>query len=97
MVNNCVEEINHEEETNYAYEKQQEEEEEDCGEGMRIERSGDGNQIRVKLLKPSIDSHAHARHQYLHALPRASTRRRRLVSPYSAVITLKHIHFAAST
>ncbi|CAA7052103.1 unnamed protein product [Microthlaspi erraticum] len=54
MVNNRVEETNHEE-TNYdAYEKQQqeeeeqEEEEEDCGEGMRIERSGDGFVIRLK-------------------------------------------------
>ncbi|KFK36775.1 hypothetical protein AALP_AA4G168800 [Arabis alpina] len=48
MVNNCVEEINHGEETNYAYEEKQEEEEEDCGEGMRIERSGDGFVIRLK-------------------------------------------------
>ncbi|KAF2578395.1 hypothetical protein F2Q68_00001640 [Brassica cretica] len=58
MVNNHVEEITHEEtnydtyeeiyreETNYdAYETQQEEE---CGEGMRIERSGDGFVIRLK-------------------------------------------------
>ncbi|KAF3552187.1 hypothetical protein DY000_02002114 [Brassica cretica] len=45
MVNNHVEEITHEE-TNYdTYEKQQEEE---CGEGMRIERSGDGFVIRLK-------------------------------------------------
>ncbi|KFK23452.1 hypothetical protein AALP_AAs43429U000100, partial [Arabis alpina] len=46
MVNNCVEEINHEEETNFAYEEenlQKQEHEEDCGEGMRIERSGDGH------------------------------------------------------
>lgn len=43
MVNNHVEEVN-QEETNYdAYE-----EEEDCGEGMRIERSGDGFVIRLK-------------------------------------------------
>ncbi|KFK36773.1 hypothetical protein AALP_AA4G168600, partial [Arabis alpina] len=44
IVNNCAEEINHGEETNYAYEEkqQEEEEEEECGEGMRIERSGDG-------------------------------------------------------
>ncbi|KAL0844532.1 hypothetical protein Bca101_017778 [Brassica carinata] len=62
MVNNHVEEINHKktnydtyeeinrEETNCdAYEKHQEEEdEEDCGEGMRIERSGDGFVIRLK-------------------------------------------------
>ncbi|CAN6831718.1 unnamed protein product [Brassica oleracea] len=44
MVNNHVEEVN-QEETNYdAYE----EEEECCGEGMRIERSGDGFVIRLK-------------------------------------------------
>ncbi|CAL9236069.1 unnamed protein product [Arabidopsis halleri] len=49
MVNKCVEEINRGE-TNYAYEKEQEEleEEEDCGGGMRIERSGDGFVIRLK-------------------------------------------------
>ncbi|XP_056855195.1 uncharacterized protein LOC130507149 [Raphanus sativus] len=45
-VNNHVEEITHEEETNY--ETQQHEEEEDCGEGMRIERCGDGFVIRLK-------------------------------------------------
>ncbi|RID61526.1 hypothetical protein BRARA_E00668 [Brassica rapa] len=44
MANNHVAEVN-QEETNYdAYE----EEEEDCGEGMRIERSGDGFVIRLK-------------------------------------------------
>ncbi|CAN7007370.1 unnamed protein product [Brassica rapa subsp. trilocularis] len=60
MVNNHVEEINHEE-TNYdAYEvllylhltliilQEEEEQEEECGEGMRIERSGDGFVIRLK-------------------------------------------------
>ncbi|KAL0720804.1 hypothetical protein Bca4012_035403 [Brassica carinata] len=61
MVNNHVEELNQEETTNYdAYEELnpeetnydayevEEEEEEDCGEGMRIERSGDGFVIRLK-------------------------------------------------
>ncbi|KAF8089933.1 hypothetical protein N665_0494s0037 [Sinapis alba] len=60
MVNNHVEEINQEETTtNYdAFEELNreettnydacEEEEEDCGEGMRIERSGDGFVIRLK-------------------------------------------------
>ncbi|AEC09570.1 gem-associated-like protein [Arabidopsis thaliana] len=49
MVNKCVEVMNRGE-TNYAYEKEQEEleEEEDCGGGMRIERSGDGFVIRLK-------------------------------------------------
>ncbi|KAG5396070.1 hypothetical protein IGI04_017884 [Brassica rapa subsp. trilocularis] len=45
MANNHVAEVN-QEETNYdAY---KEEEEDDCGEGMRIERSGDGFVIRLK-------------------------------------------------
>ncbi|KAJ0258777.1 Gem-associated-like protein [Hirschfeldia incana] len=60
MVNNHVEEINQEETTNYdAFEElyrqetnydayEEEEKEEDCGEGMRIERSGDGFVIRLK-------------------------------------------------
>ncbi|KAL0862445.1 hypothetical protein Bca101_041563 [Brassica carinata] len=60
MVNNHVEELNQEGTTNYdAYEElnpeettnydaYEEEEEEDCGEGMRIERSGDGFVIRLK-------------------------------------------------
>ncbi|CAN7115740.1 unnamed protein product [Brassica rapa subsp. narinosa] len=58
MVNNHVEEINHEE-TNYDtyeeiyreetnYDAYEEEKEEECGEGMRIERSGDGFVIRLK-------------------------------------------------
>ncbi|XP_006411087.2 uncharacterized protein LOC18027019 [Eutrema salsugineum] len=48
VVNNRVEEINREETTNSdAYENQQKEEE-DCEEGMRIERSGDGFVIRLK-------------------------------------------------
>lgn len=61
MVNTHVEEIDQEETTNYdAYEEinreetnydayeEEKEEEEDCGEGMRIERSGDGFVIRLK-------------------------------------------------
>ncbi|WZY82021.1 hypothetical protein YC2023_028405 [Brassica napus] len=56
MVNNHVEtnydtyEEIYREETNYDAYKQQEEEEkeEECGEGMRIERSGDGFVIRLK-------------------------------------------------
>ncbi|CAN8317159.1 unnamed protein product [Cochlearia groenlandica] len=50
MGNNHEEESD-EDETNCAYEKQKEEKEEEgeeCGEGMRIERSGEGYVIRLK-------------------------------------------------